>query len=80
MSAMAASTPPTAHDLRAADDLRMEVNVPLKRYTVYVTPKGGRGVRLANNYAFGTEQPGVTRLHHWVLKRRSARAGRTVLS
>lgn len=47
--------------------IRMAVNVPTKRYSVYVTPAGGTEVLLAQNYAFRTEQQGVASLNNWVV-------------
>jgi hypothetical protein len=41
---------------------QMAVDVPSHSYTVYVTPRGGAAILLAQNYAFRTEQASVTSL------------------
>lgn len=46
--------------------IRMEVNVATHRYSAYVTPPGGSEQLLAWNYAFRTEQQGVTSLDNAV--------------
>ncbi|MFW6154715.1 MAG: PKD domain-containing protein [Planctomycetota bacterium] len=46
---------------------RMVIDVPNHTYSVYVTPDGQSEVTLATDYAFRTEQAGVTSLDHWVL-------------
>ncbi len=46
---------------------RLEIDVPAHRYSVYVTPAGGSELALASNYAFRTEQSGVTYLDNWGL-------------
>lgn len=44
---------------------RLAVDLPSHVYSVYVTPAGSSEVRLANSYAFRTEQNGVTYLDNW---------------
>lgn len=44
--------------------IRMVVNVPAKTYSVFVTPPGGSEITLASNYAFRSEQSGVTSLNY----------------
>jgi len=46
---------------------RMAINVVTKTYSVYVTPEGQDEITLAINYAFRTEQTGVTSLDSWTL-------------
>ncbi len=46
---------------------RVVVNVPGHTYSVYVTPEGSGEQTLAVDYAFRTEQAGVTTLDHWAL-------------
>lgn len=43
---------------------RMVVNVTTHTYTTYVTPPGGTETLLGSNYAFRTEQSGVTSLNN----------------
>jgi hypothetical protein len=51
---------------------RLVGNLATKRYTVYVTPPGGSERVLALDYAFRSEQAGVTRLDSWGAKVNSA--------
>jgi hypothetical protein len=46
---------------------RLLVNLTTKTYTVYVTPPGGAELKLANNYAFRSEQSTVSNLNDWSL-------------
>jgi len=46
-------------------DFRVVVNVPSHTYSVYVTPQGGSEQTLASNYAFRTEQSGITEINWW---------------
>lgn len=48
--------------------IRTVVNVPAKTYSVYVTPAGGAEQLLAQNYAFRTEQQGVSSLDNFVVE------------
>ncbi len=45
--------------------VRLEVNVATRTYNAYVTPAGGTQVTLGSNYAFRTEQNGVTQLTNY---------------
>jgi hypothetical protein len=45
--------------------IRMDVDVPTHRYSVYVTPAGGTEVRIASAYAFRTAWNTVTTLGNW---------------
>jgi parallel beta-helix repeat protein len=44
---------------------RVVVNVPAHTYSAYVTPPGGSEITIGTNYAFRTEQAGVTQLDTW---------------
>ncbi|MDB5801592.1 MAG: Carbohydrate-binding family [Rhodocyclales bacterium] len=44
---------------------RMVVNVPAKTYSAYVTPPGGTEKTIATNYAFRTEQAGITNINNF---------------
>ncbi|GEM_PF-1396404 len=44
---------------------RMVVNVATHTYSTYVTPAGGSEIAVGANYAFRTEQNGVTSLNNW---------------
>jgi hypothetical protein len=44
---------------------RAVVNVATKKYSIYVTPAGGSEITIGANYAFRSEQAGVTSLDHW---------------
>jgi unsaturated rhamnogalacturonyl hydrolase len=44
---------------------RFVVNVPTHTYSLYVTPAGGTEITVGSNYAFRTEQAGVTSLDTW---------------
>ncbi len=48
--------------------VRMSINVLTRTYSVYVTPPGGSEQILAVDYAFRTEQAGVTTLDNWALQ------------
>jgi hypothetical protein len=43
--------------------IRLVVNVPARTYSAYVTPAGGTEQTIGTNYAFRTEQAGVTSLN-----------------
>ncbi len=43
----------------------MVVNVATHTYSTYVTPAGGSEIAVGVNYAFRTEQNGVTSLNNW---------------
>lgn len=45
--------------------LRIVIDIPNHRYSVYVTPPGGTELVLATNYAFRTEQSAATSLSYW---------------
>ncbi len=47
--------------------VRMVVDVAAKRYSVYIRPKNGTEVQLANNYAFRSEQASVASLANWAM-------------
>jgi hypothetical protein len=44
---------------------RFVVDVPSHTYSIYVTPAGGSEITVGSNYAFRTEQAGVTSLDTW---------------
>jgi hypothetical protein len=44
---------------------RAVVNVPTKKYSIYVTPAGGSEITIGTNYGFRSEQAAVTSLDHW---------------
>ncbi len=44
---------------------RVVINVPAHTYSAYVTPPGGSELTIGTNYAFRTEQAGVTQLDTW---------------
>jgi Alginate lyase len=44
---------------------RAVVNVPANTYSIYVTPAGQDEITVGTNYAFRTEQKGITSLDHW---------------
>lgn len=44
---------------------RLVINVTAHTYSAYVTPPGGSEIAIGTNYAFRTEQAGVTRLDTW---------------
>jgi hypothetical protein len=44
---------------------RVVVNVPAHTFSAYVTPPGGSELTIGTNYAFRTEQAGVTQLDTW---------------
>jgi hypothetical protein len=44
---------------------RAAVNVPANTYSIYVTPAGEPELTLGTNYAFRTEQKGITSIDHW---------------
>jgi hypothetical protein len=47
--------------------IRMVVDVPAKKYSVYVTPQGGSEILLANQYGFRGQQTWVPALDHWTV-------------
>jgi hypothetical protein len=47
--------------------VRMVVDPPARRYSVYVTPEGGQTVALATNYAFRDGHQDSATLTHWVI-------------
>jgi parallel beta-helix repeat protein len=44
---------------------RLVINVTAHTYSAYVTPAGGSEILIGSNYAFRTEQAGVTQLDTW---------------
>jgi len=46
---------------------RLTINIPVNSYSVYVTPQGGSEQTIGTNFAFRTEQSGVTVLDNWGL-------------
>ena len=44
---------------------RAFVNVPANTYSIYVTPNGEPEINVGTNFAFRTEQKGITSLDHW---------------
>ena len=44
---------------------RAVVNVPANTYSIYVTPFGQSELTVGTNYAFRTEQKGITSLNYW---------------
>ncbi len=59
----AASTIP--YSANATYHFRMVINVAAHTYSAYVTPPGGSELTIGSNYAFRTEQAGVTQLDTW---------------
>ena len=47
---------------------RLSVDPSAKRYSVWVTPPGGSERTVGLNYAFRTEQAGISRLTHWAMR------------
>ncbi|XXX74763.1 hypothetical protein WMF30_44640 [Sorangium sp. So ce134] len=47
--------------------VRMVVETSSRRYSVYVKPKNGSEVQLANRYAFRTEQAQIRSLNNWAM-------------
>jgi len=47
--------------------VRMLIDVTTHTYSVYVTPEGESEIALATDYAFRTDQAGVTELNAWAL-------------
>ncbi|HQE44080.1 MAG TPA: PKD domain-containing protein [Phycisphaerae bacterium] len=47
---------------------RVEIDVPTRTYSAYVTPAGGTELLVAKDFAFRTEQASVTSLDHWGLQ------------
>ena len=45
--------------------VRMDINIPNKTYTIYVTPQGGAQTVIAQHYAFRTEQNTITNINNW---------------
>jgi hypothetical protein len=44
---------------------RLVVNVAAKTYSIFVTPPGGSEQTVGSNYAFRTEQAGISSLNYW---------------
>jgi hypothetical protein len=44
---------------------RAAVNVPANTYSIYVIPAGQSEITIGTNYAFRTEQKGITSIDHW---------------
>jgi hypothetical protein len=44
---------------------RLAINVTAHTYSIFVTPAGGSEVTIGSNFAFRSEQSGVTSLDHW---------------
>jgi hypothetical protein len=44
---------------------RAIVNVPANTYSIYVTPNGEPELNIGTNFAFRTEQKGITSIDHW---------------
>ncbi|HEY4356999.1 MAG TPA: alginate lyase family protein [Acidobacteriaceae bacterium] len=44
---------------------RAVVNVPANTYSIYVTPAGGTEIAVGTNFAFRSEQAGITSIDHW---------------
>jgi hypothetical protein len=59
----AASTIPYAAN--TTYHFRMVIDVSAHTYSIYVTPPGGSELTVGTNYAFRTEQAGVTQLDNW---------------
>jgi hypothetical protein len=59
----AASTIPYAAN--TTYHFRMVINVTAHTYSIFVTPPGGSELTVGSNYAFRTEQAGVTQLDNW---------------
>ncbi|MFW6154714.1 MAG: PKD domain-containing protein [Planctomycetota bacterium] len=60
--------------------VRMVIDIPNNTYSVYVTPDGQSEVTLATDYAFRTEQQGITSLDHWTLNAGNSVGTHTVSS
>jgi len=45
--------------------IKIEGNLSTKKYSVYVTPRNGVEVKIADNYNFRTEQATIARLDNW---------------
>jgi fibronectin type 3 domain-containing protein len=56
---------------------RLVVNVQSRTHTIYVTPPGGSEIALGTNYAFRTEQAGVTSLNNWNIRVNQSGTSRT---
>jgi hypothetical protein len=54
---------------------RMVVNVATKRYSVFVTPAGQTEKVVGQDFAFRTEQAGVTQLNNWAVNLATTPAG-----
>lgn len=63
-SAYAASTT-VAYSAGSRYHFRLQVDVAAHRYSIFVTPPGGSEQTLGSNFAFRTEQAGVTGLDTW---------------
>jgi hypothetical protein len=44
---------------------RAVVNVPTKKYSIYVTPAGQDEIAIGTNFSFRSEQAGIASLDHW---------------
>lgn len=59
----AASTIP--YSANTTYHFRMVIDVAAHTYSIFVTPSGGSEITVGANYAFRTEQAGVTQLDNW---------------
>ena len=62
----AAATVPYAANMTYR--FRLAIDVTMHRYSIFVTPPGGQETTLGMNYAFRTEQNGVTSLNSWAVQ------------
>jgi hypothetical protein len=56
---------------------RLVVSVPSRTYSIYVRPPGGSEITFGTNYAFRTEQAGVTSLNNWNIRVNQTGTSRT---
>jgi len=54
---------------------RMVINVTAHTYSAYVTPPGGSEQAIGSNYAFRSEQPGITKITNFNADVNSAPGG-----
>lgn len=62
------SDTPTAYEFNESVNVRMDVDTPRRRYSVFVSRTGQSEVQIANDYAFRTEQQAVTVLNNSVIE------------
>ena len=47
---------------------RLEIDIPAKTYSVYVTPEGQSEITLVTDYSFRSDQIGTTQLNYWTVR------------